>query len=129
MTGTELHHVICILHVNERPFKHLCVTKGITETGPKSCGGAIGDPIADDEGLLSRPVKDFTPMAGPLPNLSASELKDLSSDQLYLYEMLRAIQLGQKAFLDNPNLQWRSPGCLNHARWLTRANRILRYQT
>ena len=129
MTGKDLQHIICIIHINELPLKHLSAEKGITTSGPKSCGGVIGDAISDDETLLSAPVVDFKPMKGPLQDLSANDLKEMkfSSDQLYFYQMLQAIQRGQIAFIENALLQWRSPGCLNQARWLTRANRILRY--
>lgn len=51
---------------------------------------------------------------------NTSEL--LSSDQKYLFDMCCAISAGQCSTA----LAKRSPGKLNHARWLTLANRILR---
>ena len=47
---------------------------------------------------------------------------ELSTDQRYLYDMCIAVQSG----VVNQNLAVKSPGNINHARWLTRANRILR---
>ena len=49
-------------------------------------------------------------------------INQLSSDQKYLYEMCCSIEAG----FVSKELQARSPGKLHHARWLTRANRILR---
>jgi hypothetical protein len=47
---------------------------------------------------------------------------DLSCDQFYLLLICKAIVLGRCS----KSLSIRSPGILNHARWLTTANRILR---
>ncbi|GBM30459.1 hypothetical protein AVEN_153317-1, partial [Araneus ventricosus] len=47
---------------------------------------------------------------------------DLSKDQQYLLDIVRAIQTEQRA----PDLAVRDPGSLSHSRWLTSANRILR---
>ena len=47
---------------------------------------------------------------------------ELCTDQRYLYDMCIALQSG----VVNQNVAVKSPGNINHARWLTRANRILR---
>lgn len=62
----------------------------------------------------------FEKIEGMLPNIS--NVKDLSSDQRYLYDITSAVISG-KCF---PDLSNRSPGKMSHARWLTKANRILR---
>lgn len=49
-------------------------------------------------------------------------LKDLSKDQRYLFEMCDAVSKGQCSL----DLSKRNPGALNHSRWLTTANRVLR---
>lgn len=51
-----------------------------------------------------------------------SNCKDLSQDQKYLLDICIGISNGKCA----DNLSHRSPGALNHARWLTLANRSLR---
>jgi hypothetical protein len=48
--------------------------------------------------------------------------KELSTDQRYLLEMCNSISKGECRV----DLAMRNPGCLNHSRWLTTANRILR---
>ena len=52
----------------------------------------------------------------------SSEGIDLSKDQKYLLEMCNAVSAG----VCPPSLVNLYPGWLNHARWLTTANRILR---
>ena len=53
-------------------------------------------------------------------------VSSLSNDQRYLLEISLACQQGPEAFDKNKSLASRSPGALNHSRWLTRANRVLR---
>lgn len=47
---------------------------------------------------------------------------DLSSDQKYLFEISQAISKGSCSI----QLAKKKPGTINHARWLTLANNILR---
>ena len=49
-------------------------------------------------------------------------VNDLSTDQRYAYEQCQAVSMGKVSV----ELGRRSSGALHHARWLTRANRILR---
>ena len=49
-------------------------------------------------------------------------LKDLSRDQQYLWEMCDSVSKG----LCSLDLSKKNPGALNHSRWLTTANRLLR---
>ena len=66
----------------------------------------------------------FQAIAGKVPILSEEIVADLSSDSKYLYKMSLAVQSGPVDF--PADLQFASPGSLNHARWLTLANRVLR---
>ena len=66
-------------------------------------------------------VIDLTPiMMGKFKEIYYQN--ELSTDQRYLYDMCIAVQSG----IVNQNLAVKSPGYIKHARWLTRANRILR---
>ncbi|XP_050710076.1 uncharacterized protein LOC126994856 [Eriocheir sinensis] len=55
----------------------------------------------------------------PLPHV---DVKDLSTDQQYLWQMCQAVSKGHCPC----DLALRKPGLMNHSRWLTTANRILR---
>ena len=65
-------------------------------------------------------IVNYIPVSVTLPKI---DKKSLSSDQKYLLDICKAISTGYC-----PNaLANRNPGKLNHARWVTTANRILRY--
>ena len=59
---------------------------------------------------------------GDLPDLSDDEIRDLSTDQKYLYRILQIIKTG----IIPPDFGKFTIGPLNHARWLTLANRVCR---
>ena len=106
------------MHLNELPFRAFFNRLDGTTSGPTSFKGTIGQEIRNDLTLLS--FIDFTPIMGKVKEISYQN--ELSTDQRYLYDMCIAVQSG----VVNPNLAVKSPGNINHARWLTRANRILR---
>ena len=97
-------------------------------SGPMSYGGEIGKRLNNTEELLAAKVIEFQPMPCALPELSSREIKELkfSSDQKCFYDWLIGLRKGQQAFIDDPGLQLRSPGPVNHSRWLTGANRVIR---
>lgn len=112
-----LQWIICLLHFNELPLRHLFSKLDGTTTGPTTYSGAIGKLLDDCE---KRSVVVFEKIEGMLPNIS--NIKDLSSDQRYLYDITSAVISGKCS----PDLSNLSPGKMSHARWLTKANRILR---
>jgi hypothetical protein len=114
--GRPLHWFICMLHANELPLRHLFNSLDGKTSGPRSFTGPIGKELQKCEAKV---IVSFTPIEVPVISI---EKTDLSTDQKYMHEMYDAISRG----LLSDDLAKRSPGCLNHARWLTTANRILR---
>lgn len=114
--GWSLQWSICLLHFNELPFRALFQILDGPTSGPKSFTGSIGKQLKNCENL---PVVSFEKIEIVLPDLDCS---DLSADQKYLLQISKAIQSG----VCSQDLSFDKPGCLNHARWLTCANRILR---
>ncbi|KAK4881795.1 hypothetical protein RN001_005114 [Aquatica leii] len=112
-----LQWIICLLHLNELPLRHLFAKLDGTTTGPNTYSGAIGKLLDDCE---KRSVVVFEKIEGMLPNIS--NVKDLSSGQRYLYDITSAVISGKCS----SDLSNRFPGKMSHARWLTKANRILR---
>lgn len=111
-----LQWIICLLHMNELPLRHLFLHLDGCTSGPKSYIGPLGKSLETCEKL---PVKKFERIEGQmLPKMA----KDLSSDQHYLYKIVSAVVSGEFP----EDLGNKSPGKLSHARWITRANRILR---
>ena len=85
---------------------------------PAGFTGKIGKALKDCEKL---PVNvHFNPIPTELITVDCD---DLSTDQKYLLEIHGATSQGRE---DNPVFE-RDSGALNHSRWLTTANRILRF--
>ena len=68
---------------------------------------------------LQKPIISFAIFVGE-PIICNKQL--LSSDQLSFFEIVNAVKTGVVLHRFNS----RTPGRLNHARWLTLANRVLR---
>lgn len=101
--------------MNELPLRHLFSYLDGRTTGPRGFSGPIGQNLKFSTTL---PIVNFTPIFTELPHISS----DLSADQKYLYDMCKAISGGSSS----NSLANRSTGTINHARWLTLANSILR---
>lgn len=111
-----LQWIICLLHMNELPLRHLFIHLDGETTGPASFTGTIGKLLENCQKL---PVINYEKIESELPEISK---KDLSADQKYLYDITTAVIKGQCS----SDLAERTPGKMSHARWLTKANRILR---
>ena len=123
--GRTLQWLVCLLHANELPFrKYFSVVDGGRSTGPATSTGKID--IALDFDPKDLDIVNFKHIPGKVEDVSVDVKKDLSSDQIYLLKACLAVQQGYTACDQILFLQTAMPGNLNHARWLTKANRILR---
>jgi len=115
-----LQWIICLLHFNELPLKTIFQEIDGTTKGPTVFSGPIGKKIASCEKM---PVVEFEKInTTDMPILRKEVVEDLSNDQKYLYEIIDCIQKGAC----RAEISAKKPGPLNHARFLTLANRILR---
>lgn len=117
--GRPLQWLICLLHTNELPFRHLLTALDGPTNGPKGYSGPIGVALTDCE---KRSVVSFRPIVGSLPLISEDVVNDLSEDQKYLYKMCKVVESGHCP----PQVADCQPGKMSHSRWLTTANRVLR---
>ena len=98
----------------------ICFLDGGTSS-PLSLKDDVGSTLSED--LTQLKIVRFPHVHYPeFPDIGEDTCYDLSNDQEYLYEMCRGIIGGEIL----PDLALCEPGALNHARWLTLANRILR---
>ena len=111
--------VICLIHSNELPLRHLIQKLDGATTGPLTFSGPIGAKL---ETCQTLPIVPFIPLQNNLPLMSDPQELQLSTDQNYLLEIVNAVATG----IVSESLSHKSPGKLSHARWLTAANRILR---
>ena len=88
-----LHWIICMIHFLELPWKRFYEHVAGKTSGPRSLEGEIGEAISEEE-LTDKPIIDFKPIEGNVICLDPDEQDelDLSSDQLYFYEYVCAIQ-------------------------------------
>lgn len=108
--------MICQLHANELPLRHLMQELDGGTEGPETFSGEIGKALKH---CTKYPVVKFKARDCELPLITK---KDLSTDQRYLYDMCNAISSGSCT----DRLSKLQPGKMCHSRWLTTANRILR---
>ena len=111
-----VHWFVCQLHANELPLRHLFAHLDGPTTGPCGFSGPIGKSLHSCDELH---VCDFARLEGYLPPIESS---DLSTDQQYMYDICSAVISG----VCPPDLGLRKPGLINHSRWLTTGNRIMR---
>jgi hypothetical protein len=123
--GRPLQWLVCELHTNELPFrKYFSDVDGGQMTGPATSSGVIAKAIMFDPKDI--PIVDFLPIAGQVVDVPDEVRKDLSTDQLYFMKACLTVQVGHDSSQYTPFLQCCQPGNLNHARWLTKASRVLR---
>jgi hypothetical protein len=111
-----LQWLVCQLHANELPLRHLIEKLDGKTSGPRGFVGPIGKQLQKCETL---PIANFQPIKVDIPFV---DINDLSTDQKYLIDIHQAVSSGEC----NPDLSRRNPGKMAHSRWLTTANRILR---
>ena len=86
-----LQRIPCQLHANELPLRHLTRHLDGKTTGLEGFSGPIGSDLVNCEQL---PIVKFTAIADKFPELTCSEL---STDQIYLYEICQSIIMGPVA--------------------------------
>ena len=115
-----LQRIVCQLHFNELPLRHVFALLDGKTSGPKSFDGPIGKQLASCEQL---PVTEFEAIECDFTSLEDLDgYDDLNTDQKYLFKMVYAVASG----FCSPELAALAPGHIHHARWLTLACRCLR---
>lgn len=118
--GRPVHWLICMFHLNEKCLARVLKVLGCDTSSNDTYIGPLGSLLSDaHRGVL---LRDFP--AIKLQNMPAimPAVSELTSDQKYLLEAAEAVSRGKVS----SKFDGRSPGKLNNARWLTKANRILR---
>ena len=119
--GRRLFRVVCTLHLNELPWRHVFVVIDGPTDSKNTFKGVVGKllPRIDefDWNPRFRKVSD-----GPgLPDISDETAADLSSDQLILFLVFQSIRSGKI----RSELYSLTPGPVSHSRWLTHATRTI----
>ena len=115
----SLHWFVCQLHANELPLRLLIQKLDGKTTGPREYTGEIGKQL---EYCETFPVQKFAAIKKEMPQVSEETKRNLSTDQKYLYDIVKAVETGHVS----EKLADLRPGKMAHSRWLTTANRIMR---
>ena len=120
--GRRLVWIICQLHTNELPLRHLIIDlDGPTASGNKFTG-PLGQMLDQVENMPYNPRFKAVKPGPSFPDLSQDIINDLSTDQQYGYRMILAISSGSVP----EDLFLLAIGNVSLARWLTTANRFLK---
>ena len=121
MRQGKLLWVICVLHLNELPLRHIFVFVDGPTSSNNTFKGVIGKLLPHIE-ELDWCVKFEMLQIGPgMPELTEEVAADLSSDQRMLYLVFVSIWSGEIRV----ELYSLTPGPISHSRWLTLCVRIL----
>ena len=121
MLGGKKTWLVCILHTNELPLRHLIAELDGKTNSDHSFSGDLGKSL---DNVVNLEIKKFPRITTGHPPIDLPEevIQDLSTDQKYGYRMVLAIRSGCVP-VDLANMDI---GPVNHAHWLTTANRFLR---
>lgn len=118
--GHSLQWIICLLHFNELPLRHLILEHDRVTKGPKTFDGPIGKLLQNCE---LRPLVQFEKIQFDCNVKNISEIsKTVSWEQNYLYHICTAISNG----VCDKELEKQFPGKISHSRFITMANRLCR---
>ena len=121
LLNRKLLRVVCTLHLNELPLRHVFIEVDGPTDSKNTFKGAIGKLLPKVEEFDFNPrFKKVTDGPG-LPSISEDVASDLSSDQRLLYSAFQSVRTG----VIRPELHSLSPGPISHSRWLTLAIRVL----
>ena len=121
LVNKPLQWVICLLHANELPRRHIFIHLDGTTNSPATFEGPIEKKL---RGVVSDwPIAQFKSIPNPyFPEVPQQMLNDLSRDQYYSYRICTAVMTG----LVENDLQYLEIAPIVHSRWLTLGCRILR---
>ena len=119
--GRRLFRVVCCLHLNELPWRHVFVDIDGPTDSKNTFKGVIGKLLPKVEDLeWNQRFKKVDDGPG-LPPISDEVAADLSSDQKILHLAVDSVRSGKIRV----ELYSLTPGPISHSRWLTHATRNL----
>ncbi|KAG0725912.1 hypothetical protein GWK47_037650 [Chionoecetes opilio] len=121
--GRKLVWLVCNLHTGELPLRHLIVGLDGPTLSDKQLSGPIGKLLDSATDFEINPNFTRISVGPPLIKLPDKVIQDLSTDQHYSYKIVCAVRDGVLP----AGLALLEIGPVNHSRWLTTANKLLRF--
>ena len=122
MLGQKMTWLICYLHTNELPLRHLIQDLDGKTTSDNTFSGPLGKALDNVVNLDINPKFPPITIGEPLIDLEQHIVEDLSSDQKYAYKIVQAIRAG-KVPVELANMDI---GPVVHSRFQTTASRFCR---
>ena len=121
LLGRKLNWIVCNLHTNELPLRHLIMEIDGKTMSKNRWTGPLGKMLDNVTDLaVAKKIKHIE--APQLPILQPQILLDLSTDQAYAYKIHEGIRIGHIS----TSLTLLEIGPVSHSRWLTTTLRFLR---
>ena len=121
MLDRRLLWVLCMLHLNELPWRHIFVALDGPTSSHNTFLGVIGKILPNVEYLEWSTKVEKVQLGPGLPELPEEVAADLSSDQRILYLAFMSVWTG----VIREELYSLTPGPISHSRWLTHCTRTL----
>ena len=113
--------ILCMLHLNELPWRHIFVALDGPTSSHNTFLGVIGKILPNVEDLEWSAKVEKVQLGPGLPELPEDVAADLSSDQRILYLAFMSVWTG----VIRVELYSLTPGPISHSRWLTHCTRTL----
>lgn len=120
--GRKLVWIVCDLHTNELPLRHLIQELDGKTLSNNGWSGPLGKMLDSATELEINPSFEKITVGPPFVELAHDMIDDLSTDQYYGYMIGNAIRTG----LMPDRLPYLQIGPVSHSRWLTTALRFCR---
>ena len=121
LLGRKLYWAICMLHTNELPLRHLIAIIDGPTSSDTGFTGEVCKLLSKVQDMEYDPGFKAMPKGEELIHIPDNILKSMSTDQKQCYKLVLAVKSGQLPEEQREMLC----GPINHARWLTTAQRIL----
>ena len=121
LLGHKCCWIICMIHTNELPLKHLIRNLDGDTCSAEKFSGTIGKLLSNVNNISVNYNFKAISDGEDLIDLPETTIKSLSTDQHNCYRLVKAIKCGQLS-KDVANLKC---GPIHHARWLTTGQALL----
>ena len=119
--GYKCHWLICLIHINELPFRHLMIKLDGKYIPKSGWTGPIGKLIEKINTMIINPTFPALADTNDIREIPSEIADKLSTDQKNCYKLIMAIKTGKIS----PELANVKCGELSTARWLTTGQALL----